>query len=59
MVSVGGLEIDPPTFVFFTNDSSLVHFSYKRYLENTIRKHFGFKGTAIKTLFRSRSEESV
>ncbi|MEC8945612.1 MAG: ribosome biogenesis GTPase Der [Chloroflexota bacterium] len=52
-------EVDPPTFVFFTNDASLVHFSYKRYLENTIRKHFGFKGTAIKTLFRSRSEESV
>ena len=51
-------EVDPPTFVFFTNDPSLVHFSYKRYLENTIRKHFGFKGTAIRTLFKARSEES-
>jgi GTP-binding protein len=49
-------EINPPTFVFFANDASLIHFSYKRYLENAIRKRFGFEGTAIKLVFRSRSE---
>jgi len=49
-------EINPPTFVFFANDASLIHFSYKRYLENALRKRFGFEGTAIKLVFRSRSE---
>jgi GTP-binding protein len=48
-------EVRPPTFVFFANDASLIHFSYRRYLENTLRKRFGFEGTAIKLEFRSRS----
>jgi GTP-binding protein len=47
-------ETRPPTFVFFTNDASLIHFSYRRYLENFLRKRFGFEGTAIKLEFRSR-----
>ncbi len=46
----------PPTFVFFVNDPSLLHFSYRRYLENSIRKVFGFQGTALKLVFRSRGE---
>ena len=46
----------PPTFVIFANDASIVHFSYRRYLENHFRKKFGFEGTAIKLEFRSRSE---
>lgn len=50
-------EVNPPTFVFFANDPSLVHFSYRRYLENALRKRFGFKGTAIRMVFRSRSEK--
>ncbi len=48
-------EVRPPTFVFFANDASLIHFSYRRYLENTLRRRFGFEGTAIKLEFRSRS----
>ena len=35
----------PPKFVFFVNDPRLLHFSYQRYLENTIREAFGFAGT--------------
>jgi GTP-binding protein len=46
--------VNPPTFVFFVNDASLLHFSYQRYLENAIRKAFGFEGTAIQLVFRSR-----
>ncbi len=46
----------PPTFVFFVNDPSLLHFSYRRYLENSIRKAFGFQGTAVKLIFRRRAE---
>jgi len=48
--------IRPPTFVFFVNDATLIHFSYRRYLENELRKSFGFDGTAIKLEFRSRRE---
>ncbi|HET8945162.1 MAG TPA: ribosome biogenesis GTPase Der [Dehalococcoidia bacterium] len=48
-------ETNPPTFIFFTNDASLLHFSYRRYLENALRRRFGFEGTAIKLVFRSRS----
>jgi GTP-binding protein len=51
-------RVAPPTFVFFVNDASLVHFTYKRYLENVIRRSFaGFAGTAVRLVFRSRDEE--
>lgn len=47
----------PPTFVIFTNDAKLVHFSYKRYLENYIRRAFSLDGTPIKLVFRDGSEK--
>lgn len=50
-------ETNPPTFVFFVNDEKLVHFSYKRYLENSLRKAFDFTGTPIKLLFKSSKED--
>jgi GTPase len=49
--------VDPPTFVFFVNDRSLVHFSYERYLENNIRARYGFLGTPLRLVFRSRGEK--
>ena len=48
----------PPTFVFFVNDAKLMHFSYQRYLENTLRKTFEFKGTPIRLVVRNRKEEN-
>ena len=48
-------EVNPPTFVFFANDPSLIHFSYRRYLENVLRRRFGFNGTAIRLIFRGRN----
>ncbi|MDY6835314.1 MAG: ribosome biogenesis GTPase Der [Chloroflexota bacterium] len=51
--------INPPTFTIIVNDAKLVHFSYKRYLENQIRRNFGFEGTAIRVLFKSKGEEAV
>lgn len=48
------VAVKPPTFVIFVNDKELMHFSYVRYLENQIRKSFGFKGTALKFLIRER-----
>ena len=50
-------EVNPPTFVFFCNDPTLIHFSYRRYLENALRKRFGFEGTSIRLVFRGRSRD--
>ena len=51
------VSVKPPTFVFFVNDPELMHFSYKRYLENQMRKHFGFEGTPIRIVIRQKDEE--
>jgi GTPase len=40
-------SVAPPTFVLFTNRAVKLHFSYQRFLENQIRKAFGFLGTPI------------
>jgi GTPase len=50
-------DINPPTFVFFTNDAKLVHFSYKRFLENRIRQSYAFTGTPLRLVFKSRGEQ--
>jgi len=47
----------PPTFVFFVNDPRLVHFSYRRFLENRLREAFGFEGASLRLIFKSRGEE--
>jgi GTP-binding protein len=49
-------EVNPPTFVFFVNDPTLVHFGYRRFLENELRRAFGFPGTPIKIVMRGRQE---
>jgi len=46
-------EVNPPTFVFFVNDTKLVHFSYQRYLENKLRRSFGFAGTPLRLVFKT------
>ncbi len=46
-------EVNPPTFVFFVNDTKLVHFSYQRYLENNLRRSFGFAGTPLRLVFKT------
>ena len=50
------VDVAPPTFMFFVNDTELVHFTYRRYLENQIRLAHPFQGTPIKLLFRNRAE---
>lgn len=50
------VDVSPPTFIFFCNDPTQVHFSYRRYLENQLREHFGFTGTPIRMSFRGREE---
>ncbi len=50
------VSVAPPTFVLFVNDRKLLHFSYKRYIENQIRAAFGFEGTPIRFVVRERGE---
>ncbi|HEY3290750.1 MAG TPA: ribosome biogenesis GTPase Der [Anaerolineae bacterium] len=54
-----GTQVDtnPPTFLFHVNDTELVHFTYKRYIENALRDEFGFLGTPIRISFRGRRED--
>jgi GTP-binding protein len=49
------VAVQPPTFVIFVNDPELIHFSYRRYLENRIREAHGFLGTPIRLIFRQRA----
>ncbi|MCL2707771.1 MAG: ribosome biogenesis GTPase Der, partial [Defluviitaleaceae bacterium] len=49
-------SVKPPTFVLFVNDGELMHFSYKRYLENKLREAFGFEGTPIHFIIRNRND---
>ena len=51
------VSVKPPTFVIFVNDKELMHFSYKRYIENRIRESFGFRGTPLKFIIRERKEK--
>jgi GTPase len=51
--------VAPPTFVVFVNDPELVHFSYRRYLENQIRDAYGFLGTPIRLVLRARESEEA
>lgn len=50
-------EVNPPTFVFFVNDPKLIHFSYQHYLENRLRQAFGFAGTPLRFVFKTRGEQ--
>ena len=52
-------SVCPPSFVVFTNDSSLMHFSYLRYLENGLRDSFDFSGTPIRIIVRDKTEENA
>ena len=47
---------EPPTFVMHVNDPKLVHFTYKRFLENRIREAYGFLGTPIRLVFKPRRD---
>jgi len=50
-------SIKPPSFVVFVNDTNLVHFSYERYLENQLRKSFGFEGSPIRFIYREKDDK--
>lgn len=49
------VAVNPPTFVVFVNDLELMHFSYKRYIENQLREAFHFEGTPLHLIVRVRT----
>lgn len=48
--------VRPPTFVFTASRASDLHFSYIRYLSNTLRERYGFGGTPIWLKFRAKKD---
>lgn len=50
-------EVRPPAVVLFVNEPELMHFSYKRYLENQVRAAFDFTGTPIRLRVRRRAAD--
>ncbi len=50
-------QVAPPVFLFFANNADQIHWGYERYLENRIRERYGFSGTPLKIVFRSREEQ--
>lgn len=50
-------SVKPPTFIIFVNDAELMHFSYRRYLENYIRKSFKLDSVPIRLVIRNRENE--
>ena len=53
------VSVKPPTFVLFVNNDKLLHFSYKRYIENSIRKAFKFVGSPIRIIFRNKNKDEI
>lgn len=49
--------IQPPTFMLSCNDPKLLHFSYERFLENTLRNAFPLEGTPIRIIARKKVSE--
>ncbi|WP_038069382.1 MULTISPECIES: ribosome biogenesis GTPase Der [Thermoanaerobacterium] len=49
--------IKPPSFAVFVNDPEIMHFSYVRFIENTIRDNFGFEGVPLKIEVRRKGEK--
>ena len=50
-------KVAPPSFDIITKNPELIHFSYRRYLENVIRNRYGFIGSPIKLSFMNRKYE--
>ena len=51
------VSANPPTFVLKVNEPELMHFSYRRYIENALRASFDFEGTPIKIITRKNQDE--
>lgn len=50
------VSVAPPVFCIYVNYTKLTHFSYTRYLENTIRNSFDFEGVPLVFVYKNRGE---
>jgi GTPase len=48
------VAVAPPTFILFVNEPELMHFSYRRHIENRLREAFNFDGTPIHIMARPK-----
>jgi len=53
------INVKPPTFILFVNEPALMHYSYLRYIENTLRRAFGFEGVPIRLHYRKKGERDA
>jgi GTP-binding protein len=47
-------EVAPPTFIAMTNWPESIHFSYRRFVVNQLREHFGFEGVPVRVHYKAR-----
>lgn len=50
------IDVAPPTFMLFLKDPKRLHFSSLRFMENKLRKQFGFEGTPMRWIKRGKEE---
>jgi len=51
---ISQVKIKPPMFAFFCNEPKLVQESYRRFLDNKLREHFGFQGVPFTIVFKKK-----
>jgi GTPase len=49
--------VNPPTFVFFCNQPSLITENYRKYIHNQLREMFSFTGATLRLIFKGRSKD--
>ncbi|MGA2450213.1 MAG: ribosome biogenesis GTPase Der [Polyangiaceae bacterium] len=52
-------EVEPPTFVAMTSSPEAIHFSYRRFIVNRLREHFGFEGVPVVVRYRARRRRAA
>lgn len=50
------IEVDAPTFMIFVNHKARVNFAFRKWIENVLRRNFGFIGVPLILRFRERGE---
>ncbi len=50
-------EVGPPTFVAMSNAPDSIHFSYRRFVVNQLRKTFGFDGVPVRVHYKARRQK--
>jgi GTP-binding protein len=49
-------ESSPPAFIAMSNWPEAIHFSYRRFVVNQLRKHFGFEGVPVRMFYKAKKK---